>query len=434
MSSQFSIEAGTLPPTFRGTWQEFADQLPSLLTIRLNDGKSVFSVGQTEPNGDQGPWLKGGTRWFVYDLASGGYIPAKVNPLLRRIMIQTTDPVDGISGNDEDDDTESVANGDMWIQTTDNGELDSLKVRVGNEWKTLTYSLVERTNFLEILNNLPTYIQEQVSLQLSGIESTIEAIQQMVNSVSVIEGPPGPAGPQGPQGPAGAGGSTATVDLSGPAGDLNDLRQAIEDLKTTVEDTVGLQLTQEQLDALAALGGELTDTQNKYTAVNNTIGSQETRIKSLETDSALLTNGPSAEVIANIKATVLDAVYPIGTIIELYNNSGNPATLMDWPESRWNSDIGAGRFLLAANGTYPAGFNGGTHEVTLTAAQSGLRAHTHDFQFGGTAARTSTLASSGRPNAEYPTLTTVSVGEMDALEPHTNMPPWIAVYRWRREQ
>ena len=409
--------------------------MPSLLTIRLNDGKSVFSVGQTEPNGDQGPWLKGGTRWFVYDLASGGYIPAKVNPLLRRIMIQTTDPVDGISGNDEDDDTETVANGDMWIQTTDDGALDSLKVRVGNEWKTLTYSLVERTNFLEILANLPTYIQEQVSLQLSGIESTIAAIQAQLGAISVITGPKGETGDQGPKGETGDAGNGASVDLTDYLNQLADLRAAITQLEISINEISGGQLTDEQLDALTALGVQLTDTQNRYAQVTATITSQETRIADLEASTALLTTGPSAEVIASIKATVLNAVYPVGTIIEIFGNSGNPATLMGWPESTWSSDIGAGRFLIAANGTYPAGTinSAANARIKLTANQCGIRAHSHTIAHGsGYVNQQSLPGSSSTPNGAFPTVTTDAFNGQDAEFDHDNMPPYIAVYRWRR--
>lgn len=77
------------------------------------------------------------------------------------------------------------------------------------------------------------------------------------------------------------------------------------------------------------------------------------------------------------------------------------------------------------------GETGGVKEVTLTAAQSGVPAHNHPVS---AAQSTGFVAAAGAaygitiPNAT----TTGNNAAADAASPHTNLPPYIAVYFWRR--
>lgn len=78
---------------------------------------------------------------------------------------------------------------------------------------------------------------------------------------------------------------------------------------------------------------------------------------------------------------VLELVYPIGSVYINASDSTNPATLLGF--GTWER-VGTGRVMIDANSTYTAGSTGGsaththtTGDCTLTAAQSGVPAHSH---------------------------------------------------------
>lgn len=212
---------------------------------------------------------------------------------------------------------------------------------------------------------------------------------------------------------------------------------------------------------------------------------------------------------AKIKAYVdakggasLEDVYPVGSIYLNASDATNPATLLGF--GTWER-LGQGRMMIDSDSTYTAGGTGGsaTHDhgaktgsTTLTAAQSGVPAHTHDFTnpkipnhvhsnthshgpgsgshfVAGTASfvkqsGTAQSGSSGLTNAvrqsgtvSSPTTTAnytgntgnptslpattggavgaVTGGASDASSGHdhtissaSNMPPWVGVYMWKR--
>lgn len=73
---------------------------------------------------------------------------------------------------------------------------------------------------------------------------------------------------------------------------------------------------------------------------------------------------------------LLDLIYPIGSIYTSVNST-SPATLFGgtWQQLK-------DRFLICANNTYTAGSTGGAATVTLTAAQTALKAHSHIMNHG----------------------------------------------------
>lgn len=163
--------------------------------------------------------------------------------------------------------------------------------------------------------------------------------------------------------------------------------------------------------------------------------------------------------------SVFDLIYPIGSIY-MSVNSVNPQVLFGgtWQQI---SDT----FLLAAGSTYAAGTTGGEAEHTLTAAESGVPAHGHGFTdptyktsgSDGTHSHTLTMkiaqdVASGsakycpRNNASGTstsmgtvtggghghTITKKTSGSVsnntaaNASSAHNNMPPYLAVYVWKR--
>ena len=104
---------------------------------------------------------------------------------------------------------------------------------------------------------------------------------------------------------------------------------------------------------------------------------------------------------------MLELVYPVGSVYINASDSTNPATLLGF--GTW-SRVGTGRVMIDANSTYAAGSTGGsaththtTGDCTLTAAQSGVPAHSHDNTI---AAKTPSLSHSiTQPAFKTPELT-----------------------------
>lgn len=116
--------------------------------------------------------------------------------------------------------------------------------------------------------------------------------------------------------------------------------------------------------------------------------------------------------------------YPVGAIYLSVTNV-NPATLFG---GTWEA-IG-GRFLLGANSTYKAGSTGGESEHKLTTSEMPRHNHTLDnynVSAGNTAAYMTVQAQAKVGyNGNVQTLYTGGDGS------HNNMPPYLAVYMWKR--
>lgn len=124
----------------------------------------------------------------------------------------------------------------------------------------------------------------------------------------------------------------------------------------------------------------------------------------------------------------LQSVYPVGAIY-ISTAATNPSTLFGFGAWEQIKDV----FLLAAGDTYAGGSIGG--EATHTLAENEIPAHRHKI----------TYPNAGGPYGDaaigYPTSSdtkktwgaemckTESVGGGEA---HNNMPPYLAVYMWRR--
>ena len=137
-----------------------------------------------------------------------------------------------------------------------------------------------------------------------------------------------------------------------------------------------------------------------------------------------------AELLADIGAatvsTIMDKVYPVGAIY-ISANSTNPKTLFGvgtWTQIK-------DTFLLAAGSTYKAGTTGGEAEHTLTAEE--LPTHQHPIwapNASGEANAAIGLPQTGSKNTYYAEAS--KTGGAGGGKAHNNMPPYLAVYVWRR--
>lgn len=132
------------------------------------------------------------------------------------------------------------------------------------------------------------------------------------------------------------------------------------------------------------------------------------------------------------RINVVDLVYPIGSIY-MSVNSTNPSAIFGgtWEQIQ-------DRFLLSAGSTYSAGSTGG--EATHTLTETEMPSHTHNIH--------ATIGGGGRINGGYNapsgsstynipfTLTNdtnyIINGNTGGGQPHNNMPPYLAVYVWKR--
>lgn len=101
-------------------------------------------------------------------------------------------------------------------------------------------------------------------------------------------------------------------------------------------------------------------------------------------------------------------------------NSTSPSTLFGGTWQRIQD-----RFLIAAGSTYKAGGTGGEATHTLTVNEMPAHSHNIRISFSGGTIETSSEPGYDRGNS----VSTTSSGGNAA---HNNMPPYLAVYVWKR--
>ena len=131
--------------------------------------------------------------------------------------------------------------------------------------------------------------------------------------------------------------------------------------------------------------------------------------------------------LTSLKAALVDIFYPVGSIY-MSVNATNPKDLFGgtWEQIK-------GRFLLGMSSSYPAGSQGGEATHTLTANE--MPQHTHQYIDYWTVAaasgtgRQAVKFNNNNYSSESGGLSTRSSGSGQA---HNNMPPYLAVYIWKR--
>ena len=132
--------------------------------------------------------------------------------------------------------------------------------------------------------------------------------------------------------------------------------------------------------------------------------------------------------------TLLNLIYPVGSIY-MSVSSTSPATFLGgtWEQIK-------DRFLLASGSSYAAGATGGAATHTLT--QSEMPAHNHDHYhciFNGATHTEGYKYGMGYQNNQGAVMAGYKdnqadyyIGNTGGNQPHNNMPPYLAVYVWKR--
>lgn len=129
-------------------------------------------------------------------------------------------------------------------------------------------------------------------------------------------------------------------------------------------------------------------------------------------------------------SALLDKIYPVGCIYQS-TSSTSPASLFGgtWEQIK-------DRFILAAGDTYAAGSTGGEATHKLTNAE--MPQHTHNIAKGaknddGTGTKFEAYdayqSEGSITKGYYWTASTLFAGNS---QPHNNIPPYIAMYVWKR--
>ncbi len=112
--------------------------------------------------------------------------------------------------------------------------------------------------------------------------------------------------------------------------------------------------------------------------------------------------------------------YPVGSIYMSVNNI-NPANFFG---GKWEQI--KDRFLLACGNTYSNGATGGETEHTLTANELPVSVVVREERTTGAGNKNWSQPISGWANYEN------GYGQTNRGKPHNNMPPYLAVYVWKR--
>lgn len=105
VNTNLFLQMAQLPVTFKGTPQDLANEMIKRCRIVSPNGVNFIFIGDVEPSSNVGPWLKGGTQWWVWDDATNRYKPLDLGESF-------TAPY--AVGNS----TPSVTNPPVWLKTT----------------------------------------------------------------------------------------------------------------------------------------------------------------------------------------------------------------------------------------------------------------------------------------------------------------------------
>ena len=117
-------------------------------------------------------------------------------------------------------------------------------------------------------------------------------------------------------------------------------------------------------------------------------------------------------------------LYPVGSIY-MSVNATNPTELFGGTWERLKD-----RFLLAAGDSYAAGSTGGEAEHTLTVDEMPSHGHKYDKLWTENPGNNQLASGSAGYSLKFSKNTTSGLTGGD--EPHNNMPPYLAVYMWKR--
>lgn len=118
------VVASPLPADFRGTPQEFFEAFVERIDIQSPVGTNFFSVGDSLPATDIGPFLLNGTQWWVWDVAFGEYVPLDISASVANLFtVSATEPPPPGAGD-----------ANIWLRTS-SGRVIGWYFYTGSAWR-----------------------------------------------------------------------------------------------------------------------------------------------------------------------------------------------------------------------------------------------------------------------------------------------------------
>lgn len=125
------IQSAPLPQDFEGSPQALFTAMIERMKIVSPSGSATFVTGDTMPTSNVGPWLRGGTQWWVFDVDSGTYVPLDIEESEKLpFFLGPTDP-----GTPSGDDPL------VWLKTSGNRAIEWYGW-TGSEWRVVGHSSV----------------------------------------------------------------------------------------------------------------------------------------------------------------------------------------------------------------------------------------------------------------------------------------------------
>lgn len=120
------IQGAPLPPDFDGTPQEYFEAMLKRMRIVTPQGIVFFVTGSVKPSSDEGPWLKNGTQWWVWDDDAADYVPLDISASLPPLFFL------------QEDEPESGVDTGLWFRINSTlNRVTGAFIWLGNEWKPL---------------------------------------------------------------------------------------------------------------------------------------------------------------------------------------------------------------------------------------------------------------------------------------------------------
>lgn len=114
------LQGAPLPPDFSWTPQELYEEILKRTQIVSPFGFTSFVIGSIKPSSNQGPWLKDGMQWWVWDDTEADYVPLDTSASVQIAWIQETEPTE--------------YDPPIWIEITSTGRFVGVHVAVGTTW------------------------------------------------------------------------------------------------------------------------------------------------------------------------------------------------------------------------------------------------------------------------------------------------------------
>lgn len=156
-----TITVAALPPGDKFTPQQLADAIAARLQFVTATPFALFTIGDTEPSSDLGPWAQGGRVWKYFDEVTGQYQPFVIPPEGLQYSVSATEPTD--------------TRINVWFEIDPNTGLPvDIRLRVDSEtdpWPSVyypkgdVYTKVETDAFV-------TAIEAQITAILTGLAET----------------------------------------------------------------------------------------------------------------------------------------------------------------------------------------------------------------------------------------------------------------------